>query len=170
MMLAIVFVYFLMVMLLDSYLIPVVVLAAVPVGLIGVVLMLWATGTAINVQSLLGIIFMVGIVVSNTVLMVHLAERLRTSESLSALDAIRGAASIRAQPVIMTALAALFALLPMAVAWDRQRGQRTTRPRRGRWVGRGTGHDPVCRAGTVLVVADEMESDVNHVRAAPPGS
>src|SRR5262249_43293408 len=63
-------VYFLMVALFRSWLSPLVILSAVPVGLIGVVLMLYLTGTALNIQSLLGVIFMVGIVVSNTVLLV----------------------------------------------------------------------------------------------------
>src|SRR5262249_6956306 len=63
-------VYFLMVALFQSWLTPLVILSAVPVGLVGVVALLYVTGTAINVQSLLGVIFMVGIVVSNTVLMV----------------------------------------------------------------------------------------------------
>ena len=72
-----IFIYFLMVVLLDSYLVPLVVLAAVPVGLVGVVPMLYLTGTAINVQSLLGMIFMVGIVVSNTVLLTDFAENMR---------------------------------------------------------------------------------------------
>ena len=117
--LAVVFVYFLMVMLLDSYLIPLVILAAAPVGLVGVVLMLFVTGTAINVQSLLGMIFMVGIVVSNTVLMVDFAEVLRAREGLSPAEAIRKAAAVRARPVVMTALAAFFALVPMALALER---------------------------------------------------
>jgi len=68
--------------LLDSYLIPVVILAAVPVGLVGVLPLLFATGTAINVQSLLGVIFMIGIVVSNTVLMVDFARDSEARKSL----------------------------------------------------------------------------------------
>ena len=59
-------VYFLMVALFRSWLSPLVILSAVPVGLIGVVLMLYLTRTALNVQSLLGIIFIVGIKVANT--------------------------------------------------------------------------------------------------------
>jgi multidrug efflux pump subunit AcrB len=117
--LAIVFVYFLLVVLLDSYTIPLVILSAVPIGLIGVVLVLWLTGTAINLQSLLGVIFMVGIVVSNSVLMVDFAEKLRKSEQLTPPEAIRKAAGTRAKPIMMTALAALFALLPMALALER---------------------------------------------------
>jgi multidrug efflux pump subunit AcrB len=117
--LAIVFIYFLLVVLLDSYLIPAVILGAVPLGLVGVLPLLFVTGTAINVQSLLGVIFMIGIVVSNTVLMVDFAQGLRSKEKLSPTEAIRKAAAIRAKPVVMTALAALFALVPMALALER---------------------------------------------------
>ncbi len=108
-------VYFLMVALFQSWLTPLVILSAVPVGLIGVVTMLFITGTALNVQSLLGIIFMVGIVVSNTVLLVDFAQNLRRTEKLTPTEAIMKAASIRVRPVVMTALAAFFALLPMAI-------------------------------------------------------
>jgi multidrug efflux pump subunit AcrB len=112
-------VYFLMVALFRSWLSPLVILSAVPVGLIGVILMLYVTRTAINIQSLLGVIFMVGIVVSNTVLLVDFAQHLRRHEGLTPTEAIRKAASIRVRPVIMTALAALFALIPMALGLGR---------------------------------------------------
>jgi multidrug efflux pump subunit AcrB len=117
--LAVVFIYFLMVSLLDSYLIPLVVLLAVPVGLVGVLPMLYLTGTALNVQSLLGVIFMVGIVVSNTVLLTDFAQNLRDEKKLNPTDAVRQAARVRARPVLMTAVAALFALVPMALALER---------------------------------------------------
>jgi multidrug efflux pump subunit AcrB len=112
-------VYFLMVALFKSYLSPLVILSAVPVGLIGVVTMLYVTGTAINVQSLLGVIFMVGIVVSNTVLLVDFAQHLRHEEKLTPTQAIVKAASIRVRPVVMTALAAFFALVPMSLGLAR---------------------------------------------------
>jgi multidrug efflux pump subunit AcrB len=76
--LATLLIYFLMVSLFRSYVTPLVILFAVPLGLIGVVSLLYASGTAINVQSLLGVIFMVGIVVSNTVLLVDFAQNLRS--------------------------------------------------------------------------------------------
>src|SRR6185437_11849936 len=117
--LAVIFVYFLMVTLLDSYLIPLVILSAVPVGLVGVIPMLFLTGTAVNVQSLLGVIFMVGIVVSNTVLLIDFAQNLRAAERLTPNEAIIKAASLRVRPVVMTALAALCALVPMAMALRR---------------------------------------------------
>jgi len=112
-------IYFLMVGLFRSWLIPLVILTSVPFGLIGVVTMLYLTGTALNVQSLLGIIFMVGIVVSNTVLLVDHAQHLRRGEKMNPTDAIVKAASVRIRPVVMTALAAFFALLPMALGLAR---------------------------------------------------
>ena len=117
--LAVLLIYFLMVALFKSYVTPLVILFAVPIGLTGVVTMLFVTGTAINVQSLLGVIFMVGIVVSNTVLLVDFAQNLRFEEGLTPDQAIRKAASIRVRPVVMTALAAFFALVPMALAVER---------------------------------------------------
>lgn len=112
-------IYFLLAALFKSYLTPLVILGAVPLGLIGVVVMLYLTDTAINVQSLLGVIFMVSIVVSNTVLLVDFAQNLRVREGLTPDQAIRKAASIRVRPVLMTALAAFFALIPMALALAR---------------------------------------------------
>jgi len=112
-------IYFLMVALFKSWLTPLVILSAVPIGLVGVIAILFVTGTAVNVQSLLGVIFMVGIVVSNTVLLTDFAQNLRRTEGLSPTDAIVHAASVRVRPVVMTALAAFFALLPMALGLAR---------------------------------------------------
>jgi multidrug efflux pump subunit AcrB len=116
---AAVLIYFLMVALFRSYLMPLVIMSAVPIGCTGVVLMLFFTGTALNVQSLLGVIFMVGIVVSNTVLLTDFTQHIRDEEHLSPTDAIRKAASIRVRPIVMTALATFFALIPMALAIER---------------------------------------------------
>ncbi|MFT3879698.1 MAG: efflux RND transporter permease subunit [Gemmatales bacterium] len=116
---AILLIYFLMVALFRSYLTPLVVLSAVPVGVIGVILVLYYTGTALNVQSLLGVIFMVGIVVSNTVLLIDFAENVRKQDKVFPLEAIKRAASVRVRPVVMTALATFFALIPMSLGLSR---------------------------------------------------
>jgi multidrug efflux pump subunit AcrB len=116
---AVLLIYFLMVALFRSYLTPLVVLSAVPIGLIGVILMLFLTGTALNVQSLLGVIFMVGIVVSNTVLLIDFAENVRRTDGVTPTEAIRRAASVRVRPVVMTALATFFALIPMSLGLSR---------------------------------------------------
>ncbi|MBN9118838.1 MAG: efflux RND transporter permease subunit [Planctomycetes bacterium] len=116
---AVVLIYFLMVALFRSYLTPLVVLSAVPIGVVGVVLMLYFTGTALNVQSLLGVIFMIGIVVSNTVLLVDFAENVRKTDRVDPTEAIRRAAAVRVRPVVMTALATFFALIPMSLGLAR---------------------------------------------------
>jgi multidrug efflux pump subunit AcrB len=112
-------IYFLMAALFKSYITPLVIMSAVPLGLVGVILMLYFTGTAINVQSLLGVIFMVSIVVSNTVLLVDFAQGIRSTTTRTPTEAIVEAASVRVRPVVMTALAALFALIPMALSLER---------------------------------------------------
>jgi multidrug efflux pump subunit AcrB len=119
MIMAVVLIYFLMVALFRSYVTPLVVLSAVPVGGVGVVLVLYFTGTALNVQSLLGVIFMIGIVVSNTVLLTDFAQNLRKTENLTPTEAITKAAGIRVRPVVMTALATFFALIPMSLGLNR---------------------------------------------------
>jgi multidrug efflux pump subunit AcrB len=111
--------YFLMAALDKSYIVPLTVMLTVPLCLIGVLPVLYLTKTAINVQSLLGVIFIVGIKVANTVLMTDYAQELRRHEGLSPTEAIRKAASVRVRPVTMTALAAFFAMVPMALALGR---------------------------------------------------
>ncbi len=108
--------YLLMTVLFQSFRLPLVILGSVPIGVGGVLVMLAATDTAINVQSLLGVIFMISIVIANTVLLIDFATNLRRAESLPREEAIWRAASIRFRPVLMTAMVALLALLPMAVA------------------------------------------------------
>ena len=112
-------VYLLLVTLFQSFRLPIAIVGAVPFGLIGVILMLFVTGTAINVQSLLGVIFMVGVVVANTVILVDCAQNLRATENLPRMAAIRKAAELRVRPILMTAIAALLALTPMALAFAR---------------------------------------------------
>jgi multidrug efflux pump subunit AcrB len=111
--------YFLMVALDKSWVVPMTVMLTVPVSIGGVFWMLYFTNTAINVQSILGIIFIVGIKVANTVLMTDFAQEIRRHEGLSPIEAIRKAASARVRPVTMTALAAFFAMIPSAMALER---------------------------------------------------
>ncbi len=99
-----------------------------PLCLIGILPMLYLTGSAINVQSLLGFIFIVGIKVANTVLMTDYAQELRRHEGLTPLEAIRKAASLRVRPVTMTALAAFFAMIPTALAEAARRMPRWPAP------------------------------------------
>jgi len=117
--LACLLIYFLMVALDRSWIVPLAVMLIVPLCLIGILPMLLLTGSAINVQSLLGFIFIVGIKVANTVLMTDYAQELRRHQGLSPLEAIRKAAALRVRPVTMTALAAFFAMIPTALALEK---------------------------------------------------
>ena len=107
-------VYLVMVGLFRSYLDPVIILFAVPLGFIGVIWMLLLTKTSVNVESLIGTLMMIGIVVSNSVLLVDFANRMR-GEGRSVEEAVVQAGRIRMRPIIMTALAASLGLLPMAL-------------------------------------------------------
>jgi multidrug efflux pump subunit AcrB len=112
--LASVLVYLLMVALFRSYLTPFIIMFAIPLGLIGVVLTLFLTGTTLNVQSLMGVIFMVGIVVANSTLLVDFANKQRDL-GVPVHKAIVTAATTRLRPILMTFLATFLALLPMAI-------------------------------------------------------
>jgi multidrug efflux pump subunit AcrB len=116
--LACLLIYFLMVGLDRSFIVPFTVMSILPLCLVGILPMLYATGSAVNVQSLLGFIFIIGIKVANTVLMTDYAQELRRHEGLSPTEAIRKAASVRVRPVTMTALAAFFAMIPTALALE----------------------------------------------------
>jgi multidrug efflux pump subunit AcrB len=111
--LALVLIYFVMVPLFRSFVDPLIVMLAVPLGLIGVLAILYATGTTLNIQSFMGTIFMVGIAQSNSTLLVEFANRLR-AQGKPAREAVVEAAQTRLRPILMTAGAAILALGPLA--------------------------------------------------------
>lgn len=112
--LAITLIYLVMVGLFRSYLDPFVVMFAVPLGLIGVVWMLMLTNTSLNVESLIGTLMMIGIVVSNSVLLVDFANQ-RLLEGIPIEEAVVEAGRLRIRPILMTSLATVFGLAPMAL-------------------------------------------------------
>ena len=113
--LAIILVYLLMVANFQSWLEPFIIMMAVPGALAGVLWMLAITGTTINVESLMGAIMAVGVGVSNGNLLVVFANELR-EEGYSPLAAAVEAGRIRFRPIIMTALAMILGMLPMALS------------------------------------------------------
>jgi multidrug efflux pump subunit AcrB len=116
--LASVLVYLLMVPLMRSFVQPLIIMAAVPLGLIGVLGILWATRTSLNVQSEMGVIFLVGIVVSQGVLLIDFANQLR-KQGRKVREAVTEAAVTRFRPILMTFLATFLDLLPMALGLGR---------------------------------------------------
>ncbi len=113
--LAIILVYLLMVANFQSWLEPFIIMMAVPGALAGVLWMLAITGTTINVESLMGAIMAVGVGVANGNLLITFANELR-EEGYSPLAAAIEAGRIRFRPIIMTALAMILGMLPMALA------------------------------------------------------
>ena len=114
--LAMVLIYLVMVGLFRSYLDPLVIMCAVPLGFIGVIAMLLATNTSVNVESLIGTLMMVGIVVSNSVLLVDFGNR-RIREGIPVIEAVIEAGRQRIRPILMTSLATICGLAPMALGF-----------------------------------------------------
>ncbi|MDR3713714.1 MAG: efflux RND transporter permease subunit [Puia sp.] len=113
--LSVVLVYFLMVILFQTWLDPFIILFAVPGAFIGILWMLAITGTTINTVSLMGSIVAVGIAVSNSILLVSFANEVRVEKGLNALEAALEAGKTRLRPVLMTALAMVLGMIPMAL-------------------------------------------------------
>src|SRR5260370_18804503 len=86
---------------------------AVPLGVVGVIGVLLLTGTTLNIQSYIGTVFMVGIAVSNSVMLVDFANRVR-AEGTPTEEAVVRAGGIRLRPILMTSIAAILGLLPLA--------------------------------------------------------
>jgi multidrug efflux pump subunit AcrB len=112
--LALVLLYLILVAQFRSFIDPGLILLAVPTGLTGVLLALFLTRTTLNVQSLMGVLMMVGMVVSNSILIVEFTHRLQEG-GLPVMDAVVRSCRIRLRPILMTSLATVFGLIPMAL-------------------------------------------------------
>jgi len=113
--LSILLVYLLMVVNYQSWLDPFIIIMAVPGALAGILWMLVVTGSTLNVESFMGSIMAVGVAVANSILVVNFANDMRR-EGLNAFQAALEAGRVRFRPVIMTALAMIIGMLPMALA------------------------------------------------------
>jgi multidrug efflux pump subunit AcrB len=98
----------------------------VPAVLCGVLLMLWATHTTLNIQSFMGAIMAIGIAVANSILLVTFSERTRKERGprrASAMEAAREGATSRLRAILMTAAAMIFGMLPMAIGFGESGSQ-----------------------------------------------
>jgi multidrug efflux pump subunit AcrB len=111
--LSVVLVYLILVAQFRSFVDPFLILLAVPPGLTGVLLILYLTGTPISVMSLMGVLLMVGISVTDSILIVEFINRLR-EEGRSLREAVVLGPRVRLRPVMMTTLATAIGLIPMA--------------------------------------------------------
>jgi multidrug efflux pump subunit AcrB len=115
--LAVVLVYLILMAQFASFSDPFIILLAVPPGVAGVILFLLITGTTLNVMSLMGLIMMAGIAVSNSILIVQFVGTLRAS-GVPIRKAIVSASSMRLRPILMTSLATVLGIIPMALALE----------------------------------------------------
>jgi len=113
--LAVVFIYLILASLFGSFLQPLAIMLALPLSFIGVTLALLVTGGNINVMTMIGIIMLMGLVTKNGILLVDFANQLRADGQQRA-DALLAAGRIRLRPIIMTTVAMIFGMLPLALA------------------------------------------------------
>jgi multidrug efflux pump subunit AcrB len=111
---AILLVYFLMVVNFQSWLDPFIIIMALPAALVGIVWMLFVTHTTFSVPSLMGAVMAMGVATANSILVVTYANS-RRADGLNAIDAALDAGKVRLRPVLMTALAMIIGMLPMAL-------------------------------------------------------
>jgi multidrug efflux pump subunit AcrB len=112
--LSVMLVYLILMAQFRSFIDPFIILTAIPPGLAGVVLFLWMTHTTLNIMSLMGVIMMTGIVVSNSILIVEFSGILH-ARGLTLKQAVVEACKVRLRPILMTSLATLLGLAPMAL-------------------------------------------------------
>jgi multidrug efflux pump subunit AcrB len=98
----------------KSFIDPLLIMLAIPMGFIGVLIILPLTHTTLNVMSLMGVLMLIGIADSNSILIVDFAHKLE-EQGLSVADAVITACRVRLRPILMTSLATIIGMIPMAM-------------------------------------------------------
>jgi multidrug efflux pump subunit AcrB len=104
-----------MVLQFRSFVEPLVVLAAAPISFVGAMLLLWITGTPLNVSSFMGLILLVGLIVKNGIILLDFTHHRMLTEGEALEPALLQAGRVRLRPILMTTLCTLFGLLPLAL-------------------------------------------------------
>jgi HAE1 family hydrophobic/amphiphilic exporter-1 len=112
---AILIIYIVMVATFKSLRQPLLLLVSVPFAATGAILLQVITGVPLDVASLIGVLMLIGIVVTNAIVLIDLVNQYRSHHGLNVHDATLAGASMRLRPILMTALATIFALTPMAI-------------------------------------------------------
>jgi HAE1 family hydrophobic/amphiphilic exporter-1 len=122
--LGVVFIYMILASQFRSFLQPVALMASLPLTLIGVVLALMAFGSTLNMFSVIGIVMLMGLVTKNAILLIDFAIRAR-AQGMERNAALLQAAHVRLRPILMTTLAMIFGMLPLALALTEGSEQRS---------------------------------------------
>jgi multidrug efflux pump len=111
---ALVFIYLVLAAQFESFIHPLTILLAVPLAVVGALVSLFIFRQSLNIYSQIGLIMLIGLVTKNSILIVEYANQLR-ARGLSVNDAVAEAAKIRLRPILMTSLATIFGILPIAI-------------------------------------------------------
>ncbi len=112
--LAVIFIYIVLASQFGSFLQPLAIMASLPLSAVGVMLALLVTGTTLNIFSMIGIVFLMGLVTKNAILLVDFANK-GQRDGLSRSDALLAAGQVRLRPILMTTCAMIFGMLPLAI-------------------------------------------------------
>jgi HAE1 family hydrophobic/amphiphilic exporter-1 len=112
---SVIIVYLVMVLTLGSFIHPLTILFSLPLAIIGASLALWATGSILGLSSMVGMMMLVGIVVTNAIVLVVRVMANKKKRSMDTREALVEAGRTRLRPILMTAIAAILALVPMAI-------------------------------------------------------
>ena len=114
---ALVLIYMVMAGQFERFLDPLIVMCSVPLAVVGVVPMILLTGDTLNMQSIMGLVMLIGIVVNNAIVLVDYINLLLRERDMNLVDAIVEAGRLRLRPILMTALTTVLGLLPMALGF-----------------------------------------------------
>jgi len=112
---AVMLMYLILVLQFGSFIEPLAILVSLPLSLVGVMLALMITGSTINIMSLIGVILLMGIVAKNAILLIDFAKWARINDGLPRREAIIKAGAIRLRPIMMTTLALIAGMIPVAL-------------------------------------------------------
>lgn len=114
---AIILIYMVLAGQFERFFDPLIVMLSIPLTVIGIIPTLLLTGTTVNIQSLMGMIMLIGIVVNNAIVLVDYINLLRREQNMTIQEAVIEAGRLRLRPILMTTLTTILGLLPLSFAW-----------------------------------------------------
>ena len=114
---AFILIYMVMAAQFERFLDPLIVMFSVPVAIVGVIPTMLLTGTTFNMQSIMGLIMLIGIVVNNAIVLVDYINLMRRDKNLSVFEAVVQSGKLRLRPILMTTLTTVLGLLPLSFGW-----------------------------------------------------
>lgn len=114
---ALILIYMVMAAQFERFVDPLIVMFAVPVAIVGIVPTMLLTGTTLNMQSIMGIIMLIGIVVNNAIVLIDYINLMRRERGMSVYEGVIEAGRLRLRPILMTTLTTVLGLLPLSFGW-----------------------------------------------------